>query len=348
MNITSSQRTALESILKGAPTPYDVREFVRLCYVLALPLIRKKIANGSIPLESLGMKQQDVVYDCIAEVFVRNEAGRFREVESFFTREIGDPGACSDALLCDTLRRIVFSKVNVNLIRLHQNADPVLGRILHNLDVTLGRTVYFERFIRFGETMLACTECDLSLDRCVPPMEYLREQFARVVLIHDSMAVMLKKLRGVLADQDEFQRAIPFLSVGLLLKEVYALAREPADEYAEVSPLDLGNDEARRYVGDACESVRSEFHESYVAGGKLSGEVFRKLMEATRNILLGTPTSGSTLHPSYYDYLHDLWPGLTKEEYILRYKSVQEYFVKVVRARLTEFLKREYSAGERM
>ncbi|HTY36669.1 MAG TPA: hypothetical protein VMH23_06140, partial [Bacteroidota bacterium] len=61
MKISPSYRSVILKILSGTYSQSDVREFVHLCYLLALPLIRRRIAQGRIDLASLGLQQTDVV-----------------------------------------------------------------------------------------------------------------------------------------------------------------------------------------------------------------------------------------------------------------------------------------------
>ncbi|MDP2884767.1 MAG: hypothetical protein Q8P51_07090 [Ignavibacteria bacterium] len=344
MNLTSSQRTVLQSILSGVYTPSDVREFVRLCYALALPLIRKRIVQGKIDLESLGLSQNDVVYDCIADLFVRDNVGRFTEIERFFNKEIEDTNCCSDALLCDTLRRIVFGKVSVNVIRIHSGADPAFGKILHNLDVALTRGRLFEKFVRFGETMLACCESDLLLHLPAPPLEYLRQQLSRIVLIQDSMPTMLKKLYDILQDQQEYQRTVPIVCVGALLKEVYALGAEGEPESDNFSLKGLEEEDAARSVQEVCASLRTDMFSHYVGTGKMTENVFEAYVQATNGILSDLVLKGRDQCKPYFEYLSDRIPEMSKEEYINRHKSILEHFVRVAKRGLSEEKRREQSA----
>ena len=344
MNLSTSHRTVLQSILSGVYTPYDVREFVRLCYALVLPLIRKRIAQGKINLESLGLKQIDVVYDCMADLFVRDSLGHFTEIERFFKKEIEDTNRCSDALLCDTLRRIVFGSVHVNLIRLHCGADPAFGKILHNLDVSLARTRLFEKYVRFGETMLACCESDLLLHLPPAPVEYLRDQLSRIVLIHDSMPTMLKKLYDIFQDQQEFQRTVPFVWVGMLLKEVYALGAGAEPESDDSSLKGLEEEDAARLVQAVCASLRTDMFSHYVGTGKMTENVFEAYVQATNGILSDLVLNGRDDCRPYFEYLSDRMPGITKEEYIYRHKAILEHFVRVAKRGLSEKMRREESA----
>ncbi|MDP2886154.1 MAG: hypothetical protein Q8P51_14160 [Ignavibacteria bacterium] len=344
MNLTSSDRTVLQSILSGVYTPYDVREFVRLCYALALPLIRKRIVHGKINLESLGLKQIDIVYDCIADLFVRDNVGNFTEIRRFFNKEIEDSARCSDALLLSTLRRIVFGRVNVNLIRIHSGADPAFGKILHNLDVALTRSRLFEKYVQFGETILACCESDLLLHLPPPPLDYLRQELSRIVLIHDSMPRMLKKLYDILQNQQEFQRTVPIICVGILLKEVYALGAEPEPE-TDDSPLKgLEEEDASRLVQAVCANLRTDIFSNYVGTGKMTENAFEAYLQATNGILSDLVLNGRDDCKPYFEYLSNRIPELTKEEYINRHKSILERFVRVAKRGLSEKMRREETA----
>ena len=325
-------------------TPYDVREFVRLCYTLALPLIRKRIVQDRINLESLGLNQIDVVYDCIADLFVRDNVGHFTEIGRFFSKEIEDSTRCSDALLLSTLRRIVFGSVNVNLIRIHSGADPAFGKILHNLNIALTRTRLFEKYVQFGETMLACCESDLLLHLPAPPLEYLRQQLSLIVLIHDTMPAMLNKLHDILQNQQEYQRTVPMTCVATLLKEVYALGAEPEPE-ADDSPFKgLEEEDASRMVRAVCANLRTNMLSHYVGTGKMTENVFEAYLQATNGILSDLVLNGRDDCKPYFEYLSNRIPEMTKEEYINRHKSILEHFVRAAKQGLSEKIRREEAA----
>ena len=348
MKINPSYRAVVLSILSGTYTPYDVREFVRTCYTLALPLIRKRIVQGRIGIDALGLQQNDLIYDCIADLFVRDAKGRFTEIEQFFRRELEEPGDCSDALLFDTLRRIVFGRVNNNLIRFHSEVDPSFGKILHNLDVSLTRTRHFEKFVRFGETYLACCEVELLFERPPTPFEYLRGRLSQAVLVHDSMPVMLEKLYNSLAGQEEYQRIVPFLWVVSVLKEVYARGVEadinghlPAFEHEDA-------EEGLKLIEDACSSIRKELHLHYVGGGKTSEELFDTYLATASEILSDSIAGIQDGHKHFFDYLAERMPAVTREEYVNRHKQILEYFVRCAKNKVKAELKRQESASKPM
>ena len=334
----------LQTILSGVYTPADVREFVRLCYTLALPVIRKRIAQGKIDLEVLGLSQIDLVYDCIADLFVRDSAGHFTEIERFFHKEIESIDLCSDALLRDTLRRIVFGRVSVNLIRIHGGADPAFGKILHNVDVALTRSRQFEKYVRFGETMLACFDTDLALERPIPPLDYLRSELSRVILIHDSVPTMLKKLRDILIAQREYQRTVSYISVAVLIKEVYALGVETDSEQESPALTSLEEEAALRWVQEVCAELRGNMHSTYVAKGKMTEEMYDVYFLSAHEILSDLVSVASDGRKPFFDYISTRMPQLTREEYIIRHKSILEYIVRLAKEKLAAKMKSGDSA----
>jgi hypothetical protein len=294
MKAAASPKRLLRGILSGTFTPIDLREFVQLCYSLALPLVRKKIALGKLNLDSVGLKEADVVYDCLADLFRRDEKGDFPQIRTFFDHQIDRFESRSDEESLASLRGLVFGKVNNNIIRIYSEIDPILGRILRNLKLASERTRLFEQVTRFGEVYLIPCNVDPLFELAPAPFEFLQQEFCRVVLIHDNIPEMVKKIYGVLIGQKEFQRAVPLVSTALLFKEIYMpgweteeVSREPSEETPEV-------DVVVRIAERVCGKLRAEMHPSYVGNGKRTEEEFERYIRTVKGILVDTFSNGQT------------------------------------------------------
>ncbi|GEM_PF-4637508 len=108
MKIHAINRAVLKAILSGGYTPFDLREFVQCCCDLALPVIRKKIILGKLNLDLIGLNEMDVVYDCLADLFQRDEQREFSQIASFFKGQLQDIEQCTDEELVMALRRLVI------------------------------------------------------------------------------------------------------------------------------------------------------------------------------------------------------------------------------------------------
>jgi len=332
-----SPKNLLRGILSGTYTPPELREFAQLCYAIALPLIRKKISLGKLNPEAMGLKESDLAYDCLVDLFRRDQKEQFCEIQSFFQKEFDGSDGCSDEAVLAALRRLVFGKVNNNMTRLYAELDPTLGRILRNIKLCVERNGLFKQFTRFGEVYLIPARANALLHLPPIPFEVIQQEFSRLVLIHDNVPTMLKKLYTVLIEQARYQRSVALVSAALLFKEIYCLGWETEKEkVVETSGSQLEDEEIIGLVDKVCSELRTELHPTYVGNGKKSEELFRKYIEAVREILISSLTSGGSDGVSYYDCLREQIPGLTKESYRSEHRTVLEYLGKVAKLRLKE------------
>jgi hypothetical protein len=336
VKVKNSHKTLLKAIFLASYTPLELREFVRVCHNHALPLIRRKMAAGKLSLGSLRMGEQDVIYDCLADLFERTEDGHFVQIEQFFHREGVDVESASEELLIESLRRIVFKKVNTDLIRLYCDADPTIGKIIHNLEMALQRTRIFEKIHRYGEPYLVPCDVDVLLDRPPMPSEYLQQQFYRVVIIHESLPEMLKRLREVICGQKEFQRAASLMSIASLLRQVYAVRAESETQVENTAEGKLEGEGVHQAIRKTCDGIRAEMYERYVANGKKTQEQFEMYMLALRKILSDAVNDGASSSISFYEHLRAQMPTLTQKEYQQHHRTVLEYLARIARQKLRD------------
>jgi hypothetical protein len=340
MKFSAHHRRTVQAILDGTYTPLDVREFVQFCYVLALPLVRSKILRGKLNLDILGLNEIDVVYDCLADLFRRDSEGMFTHVGSYFASQNLDPAKAHEDEILLALRRLVFNRVHCSLVRLYSEADPVLGKILRNMMLELESSRCFEHRARFGETYLVVRDADPCFDRSPMPFEVLRERFTQVVSVRDSIPAMLGKLHRVLLAEGEFQRAVSFVTAGLLFKEAYAVGA--AAEEAEPAAVDqrMDQEDLNRLADSVCGSLAAATRETYVGTGKRTSEVFELYIQTVKEILLGEFGAGPGNGTSYYERLRARMPGLSKSAYSKEHRTVLEYLAKQAKHSLKEELKR--------
>ena len=332
MNYPRISRAVLRAILHATYTPFELREFVQLCHDLALPHIRKKIVQGKINLNVIGLREQDVVYDCLADLFQRDEGGSFSQIRKFFENEAQDIETEPEDKLLIALQRIVIGKVNNNIIRLYSEADPALGKILRNLKLAVDRTIFFEEITRFNERVLIPRNTDPLFDR--PPFDtaLLKQTFLMTVLVHDNIPSMVEKLHNLLCVQEEFQRAVSVVSAGLLFKEVYSLGWNEGKQ--ETDGTIIGPEEIRSTASNVVEGIRKDLLEKYVEAGKCTRETFVSYLGALQDIL--DIEKGDDV--SYFEYLRHRIPGLTRDVYLRNHRAILEYLAKLAKDRMRKQL----------
>lgn len=336
--MTTRQLGAFRAILSGSYTPYDVREFVQLCYLVARPHISWKIHSGKLNLSRFGISEEDAVYDCLADVFRRDASGTFVEINTYFRREVNNLDAASAERLLMQLRRLVIGKVNDNLVRLYSEADPALGKILRNIKLALTTEAGLQQAVRFNETCLVPAGMDPLAHKPPFTIEALRAAVAGVILIHDPVPEMLRKLRALLVEQQQHQRIVPLVWVGLVFKEIYALGWEPVEEAVDLDDA-IEADRLNALVEKICGQLNAQLRKTYVETGKLTEGLLEGYCCALRKVLQGSYLDEHLDGSTFYEYLREHFPDLTRESYRTEHKATLEYIVKLGKSRLREELR---------
>ncbi|MDP2207866.1 MAG: hypothetical protein Q8K98_03695 [Bacteroidota bacterium] len=323
----------IKSVVFNSYSSSDIREFIQICYDLAMPLVRKKIFLGKINLNILGMSENDLLYDCLADLFERDGSGRFPQIGEYFNREIDDIKTSNETEILLTLRRLVFGKINQNFIRIYSEADPVLSKILRNIKQAVDTHKLFDFQIKFGETYLIPQGCDL-LHEC-PPItdEYLKDQILKNVLIRDNIPKILRTVYDIVVTQKEYQRCIPLISIALIIKSIYSLGKLD-DEKTEYVDMDVVHLDIENISNSVCAELLHELYDSYVAKKKCCDDIFGKYISATKEIL--RQTYGDGKGESFYEILKQQIPKLTKTEYAEKHRTTLEYFVRLGKKKMKE------------
>ena len=340
MKSSLSPKRLLRGILSGTYTSVDLREFVQLCYFLALPLVRKKIRLGKLKLSAVGLNEPDVVYDCLADLFQRDEQGGFPQIRLFFSHPLDQVDSWSDDDALVQLRTLVFGKVNNNIIRLYSEADPVLGKILRNVKIALDRSHLFEQTSRFGEVYLTPHGVEVLWHLPPMPFDVVQQEFSHTVLIHDMIPVMLKKLHDLMTQQSEYQRSVPVVAAAVLFKEIYALGQEPEQVAENGSEPNFMAHDVLQTIEKVCSELQTEMYATYVVSRKCSEERFGQYMRTIRDLLIHTFADPIPDGHSYFESLQSQIPDLTKGAYAEEHRTILEYIAKVAKGRMKEELRR--------
>ena len=101
-------RENLFAILFNSYTETQLNELIALCHAITSASLKHIISDGSIKQEYLGLRRFDIAYNCIADLFRKDDAGNLVQFQAYFksfsAREL------SDAELLAHLRRIVRRK----------------------------------------------------------------------------------------------------------------------------------------------------------------------------------------------------------------------------------------------
>lgn len=339
MTVSPLVKVLLQVVLSGAYTPVDIRQFVHLCFKLALPLVRKKIALGKVRPDILRLGEHDIVFDCLADLFRRDSHGRFEVIESYFRGT--DLGKIGNAEALVELRSLVFRAVSHGIIRVFSEADPVLAKVLRNMKLAVQRTGLFLEVEQFGETYLVPRGHDAGLEAPHIPPDRLEQLFFREALVNDSAVAMVRKLHAVLVTEQRYQPKVPFMNVALMFRKLHSSAWE-AEATKATQVRQAGEDavsagELAGLAAAICNQMKDVFYQK--AGKK---RILETYLAVVREVLVdeydGFPRDGYT----YYERLKMHMPKLTHREYVRRHKKRLEYLAKAGKKRMNDQVRRVF------
>lgn len=324
-------REYLFSILCGSYTSRQLNSLINLCLAIASELLQRKPAGRKIS-SSLGLTGKDLAFDCIAELFQRNEVGAFVQLEAYFAGF--DFQTMSNEELLIALRRLVYSRVNQSLFRMYHDVDPVFSRILRNVKLAAKTMAQFDEVGRFGETFLRPALCD-SLEHLpeIDP-EDVKHHLISVCTGNENIPQMLGKLANFLRHQESHSRLISLINTAALLRSVYKTKNEPLLPPTSVESTAFA-DELTTTIRSACQKVRAEHCHKYIETKKVPEEVFDNYFRVIEQILLGQ-LSGNGEDVHYYDLLKTTIPLLTRAEYRTKHRAKLEYLGLLVQKQVVD------------
>ena len=330
-------RSVFERALAGGVAARETKSLVQYCAFLALPLVRKKVRHGLLNLGMLAMTEEDIVYDALAELFRRDDAGKFPVLQSSFDVLRADER--SDDEIVDHLRKLVFINVHKTIIRLYSETDPTLGKILRNLKLGIAKSDAFEESIRFGETMLVVKHGDPFFGRPRMAWDELQQAISSIVSVHDTIPAILAKLHGLLTEQEHYQRVVPLFQLATTVKSVYVIGWETEQVAVPTVEEEIDSQRVREIIAQTCREQAVELRHSYVETQKISEETLHAYVQTIESILKEEYLDAGAATRSYYDHLAEYAPTVTYAEYRKHHRTTLEYLAKKARIRLQSLLK---------
>jgi hypothetical protein len=326
--LSAEVRDSLLAASRGACSRAQLNVLVKVSHAMASAFLAGK--SASLLLRSMhGLNVSDLAYDCIADLFARDDQGKLRQLEAYFS---GLPAvSASDEELLIHLRRLVFSRVNHGVFRLCGEADPALAKILRNIKLAVATLKNFTETERFGEAHLRPSLCDALEEE--PPFEpeELERRFLAVVTGNEMVPELLSRLSLLLREQTDRCRAVPLMAVGMLFRSVYEKKRlAPAEAVNADDTLVSADTEA--IIRSACDAVKHKAREKYTASGKLSEAEYELYFHVIHDELCGKYLGGDGSKVSLFESMSRRMPGLGRDEYVRTHRNIVEYLLRLAQA----------------
>jgi hypothetical protein len=282
------------------------------------------------------LNTSDLAYDCIAELFQRDEDGDLIRMRTYF--ESIDVEVSTDQELLLHLRRLVFSSVNQGLARIYSNFDPSLGKILRNLKLSIQNLGTFTEIDRLGEQCVVPQLCDPLCHLPVVELDKLQAELSSRLRGIERVPEILSALSRYLQEQSEHSRQVPIMRVALAIRWFYAVKQIPSD-LSHPAEEPFAEEDLMAVIQASCADIRRSMPGGYSAKGKVSVETVDGYMEAIRRYL-AEKLDGGDPHLSLFESLRSLIPTLTKVTYNGEHRSRLEYLARKTEKSVLERLRK--------
>lgn len=308
------------------------------CKNIALAYLKKKVRAGNHYILNLSNSLNDLAWDCIADLFERNDKGRFVQFEIYFEDENLDSLTEADVQM--KLRRLVFSKVNDGLFRNFGIFDMSLSKIIRNLKLAAAKhDVPVDRWGTDNYLFFGDEATEISSKPVFPP-EFLEVRLTNRLHVNMETPEILNELENIFAKQDQYQKRYPIVQLARVIRRSFINLHDNHKTFRDVANPTISEEKLAEFLKLSLEQCSECFRETYVKKGKIDADSLAKYVSCIENILHHHYIADSEVGDSYYDHFTEVFTGVTKEQYRSQHRQYLEYMVKQVRNDLFHKLKK--------
>lgn len=330
----------IKSFLFPFPDRSTVKNFINLCHKTAIAYLRRKEVSFSYYNNFFGLTLEDVALDCIAGMFKQDIDGNYFEFTHYF-KKIAPIEQLSDSNTFIYLRRLIFSQVNHHLFRINQAFDPVLGKIIRNIKLTIAKNTNLTTSTLFNQKIITLRNYNYSSDhKLIIPIEFLQiELFSDAIKISDYSSI-LNKLYAILIEMTEYRKVIFLLDLAMLIRNAILMnyeINEKASGLEESSEMDV-----IRILNYTMLKVDYLLQNSYVKKEKMNSSEAEIYSTVIREIIQDFYLNSPPQMDHFYEHLCTHIKDLTKENYNRSFRTKVEYLVKIAKQEMNKTLKKEF------
>ncbi len=318
-------RIAVSALLSGTFDSEHERFMLTSAHALAENLLRMKfIQSPSVKLH-LGLNERDLGYDCIAELFERDEQKQLVHFVTYFSNF--NVASLSDQELLLQFRRIVTSAVNQSLMHVYRDFDPELGKILRNIKLAIAAHKAFIESDRFDETCIAPIDAEGAEHHPTPDQLTIFELMTRHVSGNEFVPQMLSIYSRVIREQEEYSRIVPLLTIAMAFRALYASKRAPAVQSTNGHDTSFEMEEIIRHRITVIRSSILNHHHHKSSTAEHIHHYFQTIQDMFLSKIDASEVKAESMFKGLQSYISDL----TMDEYRRSHRTKIEYYYRLCR-----------------
>lgn len=338
---------AILALRESDPARKHVEYYLDLCHKMAIVCLEQKVRCGRLNLTRLQARIDDLAWDFLADLFIVDENNKLAKIANFYAPILqnlnGDPG--TEKLLLAQTRRLVFQKVNDGLHRLFRDNDPELAKMIRNLKDIIkdwDKLPQLEIKERLRRNMVYIKGANRSYSQMpLMPPEILEARLVPRIRGQMSDKQLLEICIDIIAQQNDYEKCYPLTELAQVICRARARAGYPIERQETPDNAILEIEKALdwpKLIGLSVKSVNSDMRPSYLDKRKLDKCTYDIFFEVIKEILIAQYVDG--VQKNFFTTLAFRIPGLTNDEYVAKYRTTFEYFMKRCRKELQDNVKK--------
>ena len=328
-------KAKLESLLGGAPAPADVRSVVRVAHAIAKVTLSRRIQSEPL-VKFHGLDYNDLAYDCIADLFSRDDRGRYVALATYFTAF--EFSSLTDEDVFFHIQRLVLRNVKQGVYRLYHQMDPQLGKILRNIKLSVQTLGLFREFDRLGDSCLAPASVDTLEHLPLMKTEELTYALLNTASGNEFVPELLSKTHRILCEQAERSRIVTLISLALAIRAFHEQKSVPRLVEQSDGTDDVAID-SREAIRIACGELRARAEARYVRRGKVSPAMMETYFDVIEQGLHQRFVDHDGAEFQISETFLKLSPGISLVEYRKSHRSRLEYLARLTTKRVVQILR---------
>lgn len=319
--------------------PHDesnVRWLVEHSFRYASAYLDNKASVKQQYIKMLHLTKGQLTWDCIADMFRRDEHGHFPEFHRFFS---GKSLYQSAPVEVETMMRcFVFNHVNDRLFQLLRENDPELGKITRNIKnaVRGSDRVYLTQYEGSTWMVLKSYENREFQSYQLPPEHFealLTGKISAGANIPDHLQACIEVLETA-----DCRPAYPVIGLAVIIRSYNYRYLETDTHISSHHP----DPDSKDIIDNIVYSVQSSYYNRYVKQHNIDKSIYTSYFECIREIMYERLESDdATKTTSLFDKLCEKLVDVDRSDYISFHKSKMEYLYRKVNQQIESFLKKE-------
>ncbi len=219
--------------------------------------------------------------------------------------------------------------------------DPVFGKILRNIRLTIRSVRNFEEREVLGEKILTPVFCEANEHLSEIPDNESFAVVAESVRYSKNIPQVLAKLCKNICEQEEYSRAIPLMRLARNIRDAFVEAPS-FEEQSTTIEHHVTEDETRNMINEMCSQLQREMHSKYVAKKKVAQKMYECYFHVIQYKLIERYVHLNGEAETYFEMMKEHIPELTSAVYRKKHRAVLEYLAALAHERATKRLKKNF------